>query len=58
VPAIVPLTRPGRARARAVSWARAAAHALHWPSGRAGMGTLPAVPNRGVPPAHGPFGNI
>jgi hypothetical protein len=33
-------------RARVVSWARPAAHALHWPSCRAGTGMLPAVPCR------------
>ena len=31
-------------RARAVSWDRPTAHALHWPSCRAGTGTVPAVP--------------
>jgi hypothetical protein len=44
VPATVPLPWP--CRARAMSWARSAAHALHWPSGCAGTGTLQAVPCR------------
>jgi hypothetical protein len=43
VPATVPLARSCRARARAVSWARSAAHALPWPSCRVDTGTLPAM---------------
>jgi hypothetical protein len=41
VPATVPRTWP--CRAGVVSWARVAAHAPHWPSCRAGTGTLPVV---------------
>ena len=54
----VPPCRP--CRARAVSWARPAAQARHWPPGRAGTGTRPAVPcrPRAVPTAHGPHGQI
>jgi hypothetical protein len=49
---------------RVVSWARPAAHTLHWPSCRAGTGTLPYVPCRPlVVPCRravgrGLFGNI
>jgi len=42
VPATVPALWP--CRARAVSWARPAAHALHGPPCRAGTGTVAAVP--------------
>jgi len=65
-----PCRPPCRPSGRAVSWARPVAHALHWPSCRAGTGTVPAVPCRpahgpcqkamlrAVPPAHGPSGNL
>jgi hypothetical protein len=45
---------PWSCRARAMSWARAAAHALHWPSCRASHGPC----QKAVPPDHGPFGNL